>query len=1238
MRRRSSKKRFLLILLSIFLSLIGWYFAWASYSTNYYYFPNGYESNDSVHLSITASGPNNSLDYYPGGYWVFVKPDSNKQRKLTRFDIYNPAVLSSESFSSDPLCNSSWQPFWCVSMTYVFEWLDPEWRKIKSKVPSYKYNGQTWFVNVIDDILANAVVDNNKSIPKPNDLIVKKGIENLLVVKTFFGDDKWVEWISEYKDISKKFAFRTDKNESEYVWIAHSDSNLWGSNWKVAPEDMWKLNFATVHVKANTEGKIKYKSWIAPNQDNIKILTVDMDNIAYDSTSRPELVSYIDVKLKRKDWLDWTYKHVDKNGNFHDSPIHRISLQPWEYTKNYKTIPGIDTSRTTHSIWPSGSFICNKGTIWTPWFVDCYNDSSNFKWVTQHTINIPKFDWYQILEFNLYNASTYAWNAFAVAWNIDMFWNDVPIEDLLNTLNWDITWITTVEVDWWSESEDESNFDDDTKETKINYLHTYKTEVCNKTTSAINNVLVKLNKPSKSTLVWTWTTESSLFLNWSNLDDPIDDTKKLPIDSFGSNINLWTINWWECKYLTYQVNVNNDITAWDILKVKNEFSYNSWNFKYTNEVQNPVLALPYDASIQLISEPVSWSNVLLKDYITYDFTIENTWLSDIGTWSVVCGRFSDTTETECKVWDECWTQYNFTDFEIWEEVHVTYAVQIKEWLSIWTRIEEQCKLTYEIWGWSTNTKDSNIVYHTVVDQSTIVDWWTFSLELYSRPKLLNTPDWNPRPDSLDQSAIKYTYKYTGSNHEYMYPDLSLEWSYTDSRWNCSSITWPNRPNSITYNIDSTSTSPKSSVSFSSNNINYSLSTTLPNSQPKTTLHKWTLTPTHYVSGSEANSWYKNGWTKTLPLTATEHRALINGTDWRISSTITWTTYLDKWKYVPYDTWTCSYRKCRTKKWKRKCSTKHRSYTKYRWERINRDTVQFDANAFRFVTVWGSSAWLKTSNWHVHTNDKLSEEGTVANNYDLWESGYTNVKSAPKLYSPTWSYHWDYIVSSNTSTTNLKSKESWYVYNKNVKKGHWYVYDRAVNSRDFYVDLLEKQKFWEVITKSDSTVSRFDMDLNKIYYYPWNLTLERSWWDIIVAWEKATVVVWWDLYINSNIKYSTEEKDSIKKLPFLGLIVKWNVYINWNVTDTVWAWHIDGTLHTWNSVKTLRHLWTWIWTAFDFQRKAPEYYERDVNEPSEWIHFDDRIYVTTPPGFANLDDWIWSYKSNINQFTWEEVEW
>lgn len=1249
------------VIFSLLLLLFwGWYFTYAnlntdtSWTTDYYYFPEGYPSDGSIHLSMTASGPNNSLDYYPWGYWVFVKSVDGK-RKLSQFEIKKPAIHSDESFSSASVCDENKLPANCYTINYKFIWTDvTTGYRVESDIEGYKYQS-TGYVDLMPDILLNAKVKvdwdsisaqelwiTEVSIPYSHD-------ENFLV-KIYFWDDEFQTWESNYKDVSKKFVFRTKKDESTYVGIGHSDKDLW--TWdSISPENLWEANFATVHFKANSHGYVNYHARVDPGDDEVQFITLDMDNIKIDSRSTPELHSYIEVFLLQINPETWRLDVINKNGEFGiQEPIYRISpLVNWYTAPNGLQVPATDTAKTNHLVGPSGSFRCPTWiTIGSLNFKnDCYDQEWGFDGITQYTLNFtPDPNNPSILGFHLHNASTYAWNAFAIAGDVDIFGSDVPLDTVItdiNNLNW-VQWITSVEVDKPNTTDGENGFDDDKKETKISYIHTYKTEVCNNTQDEVNNVSVLLNKPIKSDLIdyeQTDVSTSSLMVWGTALDETIDDSKRISLSTFWGNINLWNLWVWECKYISYQVKVKNTITQWDVLSVKNQFSYDGWNYEDTNEVSNFVLAQEYDANLELTSEPVSWSDIYNGDYITYKLNVVNTGLTDIPSWKVVCPRFLDNSQTECKV-GNCTNEFTFTDLIAWADLEAWYAVQTTQNNNVWDIITEQCNLEFDTGSGSVESKDSNEVYHNIIDRSTPVYGWDFSLELYSRPKLLNTADWNPRPDGADTSPIEYTYNYTWNNHEYMYPDLSMEGSYTDSRWSCSSKTWPNRPNAITYVVNTTNTSPKSSASFSSNNIDFSLTTTLPSDKPTTILHHGTLTPTHYVPWSEANNWFKNWGTKVLPLSATHHRAMVNGTDGEINSTITGTPVLDKWKYVPYATDRCSYTRCSGSWENRKCRTRTRSYTLYRWEHQTREDIPFSASNYRYVTVWGSTAWLKTQNSHVHTNDLLTDDGTSANEYNLWEWGYTNVKSSPKLYAPDGSYHWDYMVSTSTPTSSLKSKKGWYIYDKVVPKWHGYVYDREVNARNFYTDLLEKQKYWEVIEEDEGNLqnplTEINWELNKIYYYPGDLTIEDSDGQVDIFGQKSTIVVWWNLYINSDMKYRKDTQSDIKRLAYLGVIVKWNVYINWDVEFTSGTFHVDNTVHTWDSVYVLRHLWSFVAEEFNFQRKAPEHYERNVNDPSEWVYFDDMIYIATPPGFAELDEWVWSYKFNINQYTWEEVEW
>lgn len=1241
----------IIVVLLAFLSYLGY----ANYVWSFSYLPNWYDTRWSEHLSLTASGSLNAMDYYPWGYWIHIKKDNNWDKKLTGFWIKKPYLAEDENYSNDVVCTSRWNPIFCLDIKYVFLWKDPQGRSISSEIYWSDFFWENGYVNLIDKIIENAVI--SWTSDKVDSLVVKPWNNELLTVKVYWEDDMENTWRSLYKNLSKKFVIKVKKDEA-YAWIAHSDKELWPDwAWDVSAERLWEMNYATVNVKWHTDWVLKYTSWVWPNDDEVKIVTVDNDNYRIDRTSTPDMLPYIDIyALRKKD--DWSFYTVDKNGNESSEPFHRISSNPDGDSYWVFTVPATNLSTTAHSVWPSWSFLCNKWTIWTPWFLECYNDGTSFKWIMQYSIQIPEHDDFQLLKFVLKNASSWNdWapaNSFAIAWDIDMYWTDEITDDELMDLVvsdvWEdsiwnrnrVTWTTFVEVDD-KEPDMEADFDDHLKETKSRYLHTYKTEVCNSTDNQVSNVQVKLNKDELTTLVWDWDgLDSTLILNASALDANIDESQRLPIDTFGTQINLWTLAKDECKFVTYQTVVKNEATTWDIIAVKNQYSYDSWDFADTNEVINWITALAINAEVYLESAPASGSEVEMWDYITYNFIVENTGLNDISSGRVTCPRLWDTTETECRIWDDCGSVYEFTDLDEWAQNRISYSVKVKNWLDNWHEFTETCRLTYDD-NWEEKVKDSNTVNHKVVipgiqpdsTWTNIIKWWNFTFRIKTQSRLLNSPDWEPRLDGYDRDYIRYKYNYTGSNHEYMYPELSKTWGFTDSRGGCDDLDWPYQPNAITYNINSSSTSPMDYVNLSSNSMRFDVWTTLLSWTPTTILHSWTLTPSHYLSWSLANSWFKNGWEQNLPTESTEHRAIVNGPISDVNSIITNTTYLDKWQYVPYDTEMCSYDYACWDSW---CKTRSIPYTLYQWELVDREVVNFTDQHYAWVVVTSSTAWLKTSNWHVHTNDRLSEDWTSANRYDLWDDVNTDVMSSPKLYAPPGSFHWDYVVSSNDDDSSLKSSKWWYLMWKDVQMWHWSIYDREHNPRNFYEDITERQMYWKVIEKNNTFEDSIETELNHIYHYKWDLTLENLSWKVLVSGPKATIVVDWDLYINSDVEYSKENVSSSKLMSFLGIIVKGDIYVHEDVEYTVWAWHVEWTLHTWPWVKTLKHLWSWTVWDIDLERKAPENYERDVNEPSERIIFDDQIYFLTPPGFAELDDGIWSIKTNINNFSWKEIEW
>lgn len=1046
--------------------------------------------------------------------------------------------------------------------------------------------------------------------------------------------------------------------------VARSDLSLWSGGDAVPAHNLKKLNYATLWVAPNIPNKGSYyQAFLPPHASTVRFVTVDADQRRVTTNSTPEnWNTYIDLET-----YDDKGNPLNRRGqiiNVGDPTIFRVA--PYESDEEAKT--GISDEHGSvpplgdEAKWapgPSGSFQfsgpCANVTIGSKAFPQCYENSSASALIpmpagTQHPgllqykVDLGDIDANRALMFRMENISTYAGNAFAIAGDFDMYGTDsrkptiqLPLPDPLDPnsdsissppISETVTGTTSVEVDPKGVPDGENGFDDDGKATASGSLHTYKTRICNNTAQTATGVFVKVHLPSKSSLVGSGSslTGSTLYVDDSALSASPDPAKRIDMANFFSEINLGDLAPGQCRYVSYQAKVDPSPSTSDVFAVTNEFRYSDKPLAPTNTVTNYVDG-NVECSLGLTSIPVSGSDVRAGDYVQYTVTCRNDSPNVIGSGTVDCVRQKDTALTECKT-GQC-SPAQVVDLAPGSTYSYVYNVRVRQDTASGTVIPNSCHIDYD-----GKKADSNSTTHTVVDPpSADAFGGDFTLSIYSRPKLINSPDGRPRPDELDQSPIRYTYRYTGSSFGNVFPDTTSSGPYYFPSWEtrCGPRSLPYQPNSYTYIPNSDSKAMRDKMDgIGSTPLTYGLSTALPSGVPKTTLHGGTLSPTHQISGSELREWFVNGGERTLPISSTTHRALVNGTDGKIAAEITGTMMLDRWMYTAYglpklchamigdhDFW--------------------RWYYDYKWQYVDSVPVNFRATDDRLVDVAGSTGWFRTRNGDVHTNNRISLDGTVANVYDLGESGYESVKSSPKLYTPPGSHHSDYFVSTDTDTANLSSKRGWYTI-RDVKFGHGYHYDREKNPRDYYGDLLDKQKFGKVTTETATSLRSVDLEMNAIRYFPGNLTLEDADGEVTVSGSKGTVVVGGNLYVKSNVRYA-KQTGEIRNLAYLGLIVKGNVVISPNVTETVGAWHVDGKLSTGVATRPWKHLGQVAVGSVDLQRKAPEYgASEEVNAPSEDIIFDDQIYVTIPPGFAQLDDGQWAFFSNVNQFSGEVVDW
>lgn len=1276
-KQQKGKRGKIVAVAAVAFALFGAFAAWANkYQDGYEFYPISFRTDKNVYAALMAKGNDVALQYYPGGYGVYLKSQEGQvSKKLSQFWVYSPSIQNNGK--------EMWPYDSSKDILYRFEWKDvASGCELYAETSGTKFRsaGEDW-ANILPDALqeiyhnAPCVVTDgtgNKTSRGQEDKF-QKTLSRIdipvsdgekVVVKVFWADDKYRDGNSSYSNISKKFAFRADDSEVSYMGVARSNLSLWNGGDVVSSENLKYLNYATLWVSPNIPDKaVNYQAFLPPHASSVRFITVDADQRRVTKNSTPEnWNTYIDLET-----YDANGNPLNRRGqviNVGDPTVFRVA----PYKDEAQARSGINDANgyvpplgdeATWSPGPSGSFQfsgpCANVTIGSKAFPTCYNNSSSTALIPmpagtkhpgllQYRVDLGDIAASRALMFKLKNISTYAGNAFAIAGDFDMYGVEedkptfaLPLPDPLDP-NSDgmappaesVTGTTSVEVDPNGDPDGENGFDDNGKFTASGSLHTYKTEVCNRTSETATGVFVRLHMPDKTSLAGSGgeLSSSTLYVDDSALSENPDPAKRLDMANFFTDVNLGDLAPGQCRYVTYQVNVDPAPATTDVFEVTNEVRYADKPFQNTNTVSNGVTN-DVECSLGLEAFPVSGSKVHPEDYVTYSVTCKNNSTNVIENGTVDCVRQKDTADTECRV-GQC-TPATVTELQPGASYTYEYGVRVNADAKDGTELPNSCHIDYD-----GKSADSNSTTHTVeVPPPANVSGGQFTLEIYSRPKLINSPDGKPRPDGMDRSPIKYTYEYTGSHFDNVYPKTSAPGTYSYGSVRCGPSSLPYVPNAYTYHANSSSVSPRSDPNPGNRPITYSLSTTLPGSVPKTTLYAGTLSPTHSIDGSSINSWYVDGGERTLPITATEHRALVNGVDGRISAVINGFLDLDRWQYVPYSTASCRYVISCGKK---SCTYGTRTYNLYRWERVSTAPVSFNATASRYVDVTGSTGWFRTRNGDVHTNNKISLEGTPANVYDLGETGLESVKSSPKLYTPPGSSHSDYVVSTDTSTTNLSSKRGWYAI-RNLKFGKGTVYDREKNPRDYYGDIIEKQKFGKVVTETAKTLRSIDLEMNVVHYYPGDLTIEdASDGEVAVSGSKGTIIVGGNLYVRSNMKYADQNK-RLEDQVYLGLVVAGNATISPNVTSTVGAWHVDGKLSTGTATKPWKHLGQVAVGYVDLQRKAPEYgASEEVNAPSEDLMFDDQIYVTIPPGFAELDDGQWAFFANVNQFTGKVENW
>lgn len=651
-RNHSGKRKKFAAFAAVLGLVFGAFAVWAnSYQDGFEFYPISFRTDKSVYAALMAKGNDVALQYYPGGYGVYLKSqDGAATKKMSQFWVYSPSIQDNGK--------EMWPYDSSKDIVYRFEWKDASndcELYAETNGEKFRSSGEDW-ANVLPDALqevyhnAPCVVTDesgNKQSRSEGDKFQKtlsridipNGGEKV-VVKVFWADDKYRDGNSSYSNISKKFAFRADDSEVSYMGVARSDLSLWGGGDAVPAHNLNKLNYATLWVSPNQPDKAaKYQAFLPPHASSVRFITVDADQRRVTTNSTPEnWNTYIDLET-----YDAAGNPLNRRGqiiNVGDPTVFRVA----PYKDEAEARSGINDSHgyvpplgdeATWAAGPSGSFQfsgpCSNVTIGSKAFPTCYNNSSASSLIPmpagtkhpgliQYKVDLGDIDSSRALMFKVKNISTYAGNAFAIAGDFDMYGVEedkptflLPLPDPLDP-NSDgmappaesVTGTTSVEVDPNGDPDGENGFDDNGKFTASGSLHTYKTEVCNRTNQTAEGVFVKLHMPAKSSLVGSGGAleSSALYVDDSALSENPDPAKRLDTANFFTDVNLGDLAPGQCRHVTYQVTVDPDPQASDVFEVTNEVRYSDKPFANTNTVSNGITS-DIDCALSLEAFPVS---------------------------------------------------------------------------------------------------------------------------------------------------------------------------------------------------------------------------------------------------------------------------------------------------------------------------------------------------------------------------------------------------------------------------------------------------------------------------------------------------------------------------------------------------------------------------------------------------------------------------------------------------------
>lgn len=520
----------------------------------------------------------------------------------------------------------------------------------------------------------------------------------------------------------------------------------------------------------------------------------------------------------------------------------------------------------------------------------------------------------------------------------------------------------------------------------------------------------------------------------------------------------------------------------------------------------------------------------------------------------------------------------------------------------------------------------------------------FTLMTEQVPNLvLNSSNGKPRADQADMTETQYVIKYTGRGKYNTYT-LGGGYGIQDSgdklyHGYCSDHSYPHGKNSTVFAYNSTGggCEEMSSCLLQSSPLQFLLSTQLPDHRPSLILSDGTHQTSKVYSYGDTNAvnhFMKTGGVIKAPLNFTLSRAVEDGQMGEVNSNAQSQAITeDLWIYSyagyeqEYDTCSCG----------EDCQHTD-SYPAYTWQKKSSSPVDLKDDDKTDISVYASTAWLKTQGGNLGTNGRLTNSETRANHVPLTFVGedymernrYVHdpetVPTPSKQYTPDAQSNADTMIFSGGTNEAMHSEQgqAWQSEGAHfpfLQQGE--AYDRKNNPRDFREDLLMRQKYGPVVTDQLPATLKGTVDIgdNQVWHQTGDLIIGQEGLDdqVVFSGGQSRIYVDGDVYLNANIFYKTHESSNANDITSVRIDAR-NIYISGEVHDLELLMLARDSFHSGESFKQLRILGDVIAKAVFWERKPTlEVSPDDVNRPSEYIIEDYRKYILPVPGDAELPD-------------------